>query len=63
MINEIRVERARMKISQEELANRVKVTRQTIHSIETGKKNPSVELALRIAKIFNISVEKLFKLK
>ena len=49
-------------ISQQELANMVGVTRLTIHSIETGKFNPSVKLALKIADYFNRSVEEIFYL-
>lgn len=49
-------------ISQQELANMVGVTRLTIHSIETGKFNPSVKLALKIADYFNKSVEDIFYL-
>jgi len=47
-------------ISQQELANQVGVTRLTIHSIENGKFNPSVLLALKIAAFFNKPVEKIF---
>jgi len=47
-------------ISQQELANVVGVTRLTIHSIEKGKINPSVLLALKIAKFFNKPVEEIF---
>ena len=47
-------------ISQQELANAVGVTRLTIHSIEKGKFNPSVLLALKIAKFFNKHVEDIF---
>ena len=50
-------------ISQQELANAVGVTRLTIHSIETGKFNPSVKLALKIAGHFNKSVEEIFYLE
>jgi len=50
-------------ISQQELANRVGVTRLTIHSIEKGKFNPSVLLALKIAKFFNKRVEEIFYLE
>ncbi len=50
-------------ISQQELANMVGVTRLTIHSIETGKFNPSVKLALKIANYFNKSVEEIFYLE
>ena len=50
-------------ISQQELANIVGVTRLTIHSIETGKFNPSVKLALKISDYFNKSVEEIFYLE
>jgi len=50
-------------ISQQELANEVGVTRLTIHSIETGKFNPSVLLALKIAYFFNKSIEEIFYLE
>lgn len=49
-------------ISQQDLANAVGVTRLTIHSIETGKFNPSVTLALKIANFFNKNVEEIFYL-
>ncbi len=49
-------------ISQQELANAVGVTRLTIHSIEKGKFNPSVQLALKIAGFFKKSVEEIFYL-
>ena len=49
-------------ISQQELANALGVTRLTTHSIETGKFNPSVSLALKIAKYFNKKVEEIFNL-
>ena len=50
-------------MTQQELAERVGVTRQTIHAIEKGNYNPSVELALRLAKAFGTSVERLFELE
>jgi len=49
-------------ISQQELANAVGVTRLTIHSIETGKFNPSVTLALKIAGFFGKSLGEVFYL-
>jgi len=49
-------------ISQQGLANMVGVTRLTIHSIEAGKFNPSVKLALKIGRFFNKSVEDIFYL-
>ncbi len=50
-------------MTQEELAARVGVTRQTIVAIERGRYNPSVALALRLAAVFRIPVEELFALQ
>lgn len=47
-------------MSQEELANAIGVTRQSIHSIEKGKFVPSTLLALKLAKFFNKTVEEIF---
>jgi len=49
-------------LSQQDLANAVGVTRLTIHSIETGKFNPSVSLALKIAKYLDKTLEEVFYL-
>lgn len=49
-------------MTQQDLAERVGVTRQTIISIERGKYKPSVELALRLARVFGMSVEAVFEL-
>ena len=49
-------------MTQEELAGRVGVTRQTVIAIEKGKYNPSVALAIRIARVFGLSVEEVFSL-
>jgi len=49
-------------MTQQELADLAGVTRQTIHSIERGRYNPSVGLALRLAEIFGVPVEALFEL-
>ena len=49
-------------LSQEDLAKQVRVSRQTIHAIEKGKFNPSVMLALRIARFFKKSLEEVFYL-
>lgn len=49
-------------MTQQELAERAGVTRQTILSIEKGKYKPSVELALRLARVFGAPVEDLFEL-
>ncbi len=63
MENTIRVERAKKKITQAQLAEKVHVSRQTIHAIETGKFVPSTVLALKIAKYFDIRIEELFILE
>lgn len=49
-------------LSQQDLAERVGVTRQTIIAIEKGNYNPSVGLALRLAEVFGVAVEDLFTL-
>jgi len=63
MNNNIRVERARHKISQAELAEHINVSRQTIHAIETGKYVPSTVTALKIAKYFDLKLEDIFELE
>ena len=50
-------------MTQQELAERVGVTRQTILSIERGRYNPSVGLALRLAEVFGVPVEDLFEIE
>ena len=47
-------------IKQEELANILEVSRQTIGSIENGRYNPSILLAFKIAKYFDMSIEEIF---
>lgn len=61
--NDLRSLRLKREIAQTELAQSVRVSRQTIHAIETCKYVPSVELALRIANILGLQVEEIFKLK
>ena len=63
MQNNIRIERAKKDITQAELAEVLNVSRLTVHSIEAGKFNPSVVIALKMARYFNISVEELFILE
>jgi putative transcriptional regulator len=63
MENFIRVERAKKRITQAELAKQVRVSRQTIHAIETGKFIPSTLLALKISRYFGVLLEDLFKLE
>ncbi|MCT8976944.1 helix-turn-helix transcriptional regulator [Clostridium sp. CX1] len=47
-------------INQEELANILEVSRQTISSLENGRYNPSIILAFKIARYFNLSIEEIF---
>ncbi|MBO4498873.1 MAG: helix-turn-helix transcriptional regulator [Bacteroidaceae bacterium] len=63
MKNNLRVERARMRMTQQELADRTGVTRQTIVAIEQGKFNPSTLLALKMARVFGVTIEALFELE
>lgn len=61
--NQVRRHRRQLHdMTQQELADRVGVTRQTIVFIERGRYNPSVGLALRIADVFGVPVEALFQL-
>jgi putative transcriptional regulator len=60
MRNRLKVCRAMYDMTQEELAKKVGVTRQTIISIEAGRYSPSLELAFRLAKIFNTTIEDVF---
>ncbi|MDF2504107.1 helix-turn-helix transcriptional regulator [Clostridium sp.] len=62
MKNYIKIYRKQCKLTQEELANNLGVTRQTIIAIENDKYNPTLELAMRLARYLNVSVEKLFTL-
>ncbi|GIV61051.1 helix-turn-helix transcriptional regulator [Rhodocaloribacter litoris] len=48
-------------MTQQELADRVGVTRQTIHAIEAAKYSPSLELAFRIARVFGVPLEEVFQ--
>lgn len=59
----LRLERTEKKLSQLELSKILKVSRQTIHSIETEKYIPSTVLALKIAKFFDLRVEQIFILE
>jgi putative transcriptional regulator len=60
--NHVRKHRRLLDLTQEQLADRVDVTRQTIVSIEKRKYNPSVGLALQISKVLGASVESLFEI-
>lgn len=64
IINNIRVLRFQHgEMTQQELADKVGVTRQTINALEAAKYNPSLELAFKIADVFEQPLEKVFKYK
>lgn len=63
MKNNLRIQRAILDISQQELADKVGVTRATINAIENGKYAPSGLVLLKIAKIFSRPVEEIFQLE
>ncbi len=63
MKNNIKVERAILNLTQEDLANRISVSRQTINAMEANKYVPSTVLALKIARVFNKSIEQIFFLE
>ena len=63
LVNSVQEYRNKKGITQEELARAVGVTRQTIIAIEKGNYTPSVLLSIKIARYFDINVEKLFTIK
>lgn len=63
MKNTIKIERALKNITQEDLAKKIGVSRQTINAMEAGKYVPSTVLALKIAKCFGKKVEDIFVLE
>ncbi|CAM2847197.1 helix-turn-helix transcriptional regulator [Flavobacterium frigoris] len=63
MKNRLKVERAILNITQEELAQKIGVSRQTINSIETNRFVPSTVLALKLSKLFGKSVNDFFELE
>ncbi len=60
MKNNLKELRQKENISQDDLASILKVSRQTINSIETGKFDPSLKLVMKITKHFNTPLEKIF---
>jgi len=60
MKNRLRVLRAEREWSQADLADRLEVSRQSVNAIETGKYDPSLPLAFRIARLFETSIEAIF---
>lgn len=63
MRNTIKVERAKKDMTQQDLAEAVGVSRQTINSIESQKYTPSTVLSLKIARIFETTVDAIFELE
>ena len=60
MNNRLKVLRAERDWSQQELAERLQVSRQSVNAIETGKYDPSLPLAFRIAELFGLAIEEVF---
>ena len=61
MKNKLKVYRAMHDLTQESLAQKLGVTRQTVVSIENGRYDPSIGLAFRIARLFNVRIEDVFE--
>ena len=61
LISSLREYRLHAEMKQEELAVKVGVRRETITHLENGKYNPSLKLAMDIAKVFDVTVEELFR--
>ena len=62
LTNTIKVQRAKKDLTQEQLAELAGVTRKTINTIEKGRYSPSTYLALKMAKVLDVSVEELFQI-
>ena len=60
MENRLRVLRAERAWSQQDLADKLEVSRQSVNAIETGKYDPSLPLAFRIAELFALPIEEIF---
>ena len=60
MKNRLRVLRAEREWSQADLAHRLEISRQSVNAIETGKYDPSLPLAFRIARLFETTIEQVF---
>ena len=60
MDNRLKVLRAERNWSQQDLADRLQVSRQSVNAIETGKYDPSLPLAFRIAALFDLPIETIF---
>jgi len=62
MKNTLKIERAKLNLTQQDLADKIGVSRQTINSIEADRYVPSTELALKMSKIFGCAVNDIFSL-
>jgi len=60
LINRVKELRARFELTQEDLAKKMNVTRQTIIAIEKKRYNPSLELAFKLARVFECKIEDIF---
>ncbi len=60
MNNRLRILRAERSWSQQDLADRLEVSRQSVNAIETGKYDPSLPLAFRISRLFQLPIESIF---
>jgi putative transcriptional regulator len=60
MNNRLRILRAERNWSQADLAQQLEVSRQSVNAIETGKYDPSLPLAFKLARIFNTTIEQIF---
>jgi putative transcriptional regulator len=60
MLNRLKVLRAERDWNQQDLADRLGVSRQSVNAIETGKYDPSLPLAFRIAELFGLAIEEIF---
>ena len=63
MKNKLKVYRAMHDLTQETLADKLRVTRQTIIAIEKDKYDPSLELAFKISEVFDVKIEDIFQYK
>ncbi|WP_017380980.1 helix-turn-helix transcriptional regulator [Paenisporosarcina sp. TG-14] len=63
VLNQIKYMRTARGLTQVQMAIDLQITRQTITAIENNKYNPSLELALKLVKYFNVSIDEIFELK
>lgn len=63
IVSNLKTVRESIGMTQQELADRIGIRRETILHLENNRYNPSLEMALKIAQVFNLQVEELFQLK